>query len=170
MKKICLIHGPNINFTGIREKGVYGTLTFDEINDEIRKKADELDFEVEIFQSNHEGDLVDKIHAAHGACDGIVYNPGAHTHYSYALRDALGSVSTPCVEVHISDVSTREVFRHISVIAPACVAQVKGRGFAGYNDALDILLEGVTERLGEGFEGRYAPGQVIVAGRDLIDE
>ena len=98
-----------------------------------------------------------------------VYNPGAHTHYSYALRDALGSVSTPCVEVHISDVSTREAFRHISVIAPACVAQVKGRGFAGYNDALDILLEGVTERLGEGFEGRYAPGQVIVAGRDLID-
>lgn len=82
----------------------------------------------------------------------------------------LGSVSTPCVEVHISDVSTREAFRHISVIAPACVAQVKGRGFAGYNDALDILLEGVTERLGEGFEGRYAPGQVIVAGRDLIDE
>ena len=103
-------------------------------------------------------------------CDGIVYNPGAHTHYSYALRDALGSVSTPCVEVHISDVSMREAFRHISVIAPACVAQVKGRGFAGYNDALDILLEGTTERLGEGFEGRYAPGQVIVAGRDLIDE
>ncbi len=125
---------------------------------------------MECFQSNHEGDLVDKIHAAHGACDGIVYNPGAHTHYSYALRDALGSVSTPCVEVHISDVSAREAFRHISVIAPACVAQVKGRGFAGYNDALDILLEGVTERLGEGFEGRYAPGQVIVAGRDLIDE
>ena len=100
----------------------------------------------------------------------VVDNPGAHTHYSYALRDALGSVNTPCVEVHISDVSTREAFRHISVIAPACVAQVKGRGFAGYNDALDILLEGVTERLGEGFEGRYAPGQVIVAGRDLIDE
>lgn len=99
-----------------------------------------------------------------------MYNPGAHTHYSYALRDALGSVSTPCVEVHISDVSTREAFRHISVIAPACVAQVKGRGFAGYNDALDILLEGTAERLGEGFEGRYAPGQVIVAGRDLIDE
>ena len=82
----------------------------------------------------------------------------------------MGSVSTPCVEVHISDVSAREAFRHISVIAPACVAQVKGRGFAGYNDALDILLEGVTERLGEGFEARYVPGQIIVAGRDLIDE
>ena len=88
----------------------------------------------------------------------LMYNPGAHTHYSYALRDALGSVSTPCVEVHISDVSTREAFRHISVIAPACVAQVKGRGFAGYNDALDILLEGTAERLGEGFGGALRAG------------
>ena len=101
--------------------------------------------------------------AAHGTCDGIVYNPGAHTHYSYALRDALGSVSTPCVEVHISDVSTREAFRHISVIAPACVAQVKGRGFKGYCDAIDILLEGPRERLGEGFEERYPTGEVIAA-------
>ena len=106
----------------------------------------------------------------HGACDGIIYNPGAHTHYSYALRDALGSVSAPCVEVHISDVDAREPFRRISVIAPACVAQVKGRGFAGYCDALDILLEGVTERLGEGYENRYKSGQVIMAGRDYRDE
>ena len=101
---------------------------------------------------------------------GTVYDPRrAYALFLCAARRS-GSVSTPCVEVHISDVSMREAFRHISVIAPACVAQVKGRGFAGYNDALDILLEGTTERLGEGFEGRYAPGQVIVAGRDLIDE
>ena len=85
MKKICLIHGPNINFTGIREKGVYGTLTFDEINDEIRKKADELDFEVEIFQSNHEGAIIDKIQACYGSKDGIIINPGAYTHYSLSL-------------------------------------------------------------------------------------
>ena len=168
--KILVINGPNLNMLGIREPALYGNRSYDALLSLIGDHCKKRGVEVEFFQSNHEGDLIDKIHAAHGACDGIVYNPGAHTHYSYALRDALGSVSTPCVEVHISDVSAREAFRHISVIAPACVAQVKGRGFAGYNDALDILLEGATERLGEGFEGRYAPGQVIVAGRDLIDE
>ena len=170
MKKILLLNGPNLNMLGVREPEVYGRDTLDSIEAEVVAYGAERGVQVECFQSNHEGVLIDKIHEAHWRYDGIVYNPGAHTHYSYALRDALGSVSTPCVEVHISDVSTREAFRHISVIAPACVAQVKGRGFAGYNDALDILLEGVTERLGEGFEGRYAPGQVIVAGRDLIDE
>ena len=168
--KILVINGANMNMLGRREPDIYGKEDYAALCARIYEHAQSRGVAVECFQSNHEGDLVDKIHAAHGACDGIVYNPGAHTHYSYALRDALGSVSTPCVEVHISDVSAREAFRHISVIAPACVAQVKGRGFAGYNDALDILLEGVTERLGEGFEGRYAPGQVIVAGRDLIDE
>ena len=167
--KLLIINGPNINLLGVREKHIYGNESYEDLLRFIDETCQKAGVEHECFQSNHEGDLVDKIHATHGTCDGIVYNPGAHTHYSYALRDALGSVSTPCVEVHISDVSTREAFRHISVIAPACVAQVKGRGFAGYNDALDILLEGVTERLGEGFEGRYAPGQVIVAGRDLID-
>ena len=170
MKKILLINGPNLNMLGIREPGVYGNDALSDLESGFAEYARAHGCDVECFQSNHEGDLIDKLHAAHGACDGIVYNPGAHTHYSYALRDALGSVSTPCVEVHISDVSAREAFRHISVIAPACVAQVKGRGFAGYNDALDILLEGVTERLGEGFEARYVPGQIIVAGRDLIDE
>lgn len=169
MKKILLMNGPNLNMLGIREPGVYGNDTLAELERQVTEYGAARGCEVECFQSNHEGDLVEKIHATHGTCDGIVYNPGAHTHYSYALRDALGSVNTPCVEVHISDVSTREAFRHISVIAPACVAQVKGRGFAGYYDALDILLEGVTERLGEGFEQRYKAGQVIVAGRDCID-
>lgn len=168
--KILLVNGPNLDMLGVREPAVYGSNTLVDLEKLVVDYGASKGVSVECYQSNHEGCLIDKIHEAHTAYDGIVYNPGAHTHYSYALRDALGSVSTPCVEVHISDVSTREAFRHISVIAPACVAQVKGRGFAGYNDALDILLEGVTERLGEGFEGRYAPGQVIVAGRDLIDE
>ncbi len=170
MKKILLMNGPNLNMLGIREPGVYGNNTLAELERQVIEYGAAHDCEVECFQSNHEGDLVEKIHATHGACDGIIYNPGAHTHYSYALRDALGSVSTPCVEVHISDVDAREPFRRISVIAPACVAQVKGRGFAGYCDALDTLLEGVTERLGEGYENRYKSGQVIVAGRDYRDE
>ena len=136
MKKICLIHGPNINFTGIREKGVYGTLTFDEINDEIRKKADELDFEVEIFQSNHEGAIIDKIQACYGSKDGIIINPGAYTHYSYAIRDALASVDMPVIEVHMSNIHKREEFRHTSVTVPVCVGQMCGFGWRGYFLAL----------------------------------
>ena len=138
MKKICLIHGPNINFTGIREKGVYGTLTFDEINDEIRKKADELDFEVEI-QSNHEGAIIDKIQACYGSKDGIIINPGAYTHYSYAIRDALASVDMPVIEVHMSNIHKREEFRHTSVTVPVCVGQMCGFGWRGYLLALDAM-------------------------------
>lgn len=163
MKKILLMNGPNLNMLGIREPGVYGNDTLEDLEAGFCEYARAHGCEVECFQSNHEGDLVDKIHAAHGACDGIVYNPGAHTHYSYALRDAVGGIDTPCVEVHISNVDAREAFRHISVIAPACVAQVKGRGFKGYCDAIDILLEGPRERLGEGFEERYPAGEVIAA-------
>ena len=161
--KLCIINGPNLNMLGIREPGVYGNDTLEDLEAGFSEYARAQGCEVECFQSNHEGDLVDKIHAAHGACDGIVYNPGAHTHYSYALRDAVGGIDTPCVEVHISNVDAREAFRHISVIAPACVAQVKGRGFKGYCDAIDILLEGPRERLGEGFEERYPAGEVIAA-------
>jgi len=139
MKKICLIHGPNINFTGIREKGVYGTLTFDEINDEIRKKADELDFEVEIFQSNHEGAIIDKIQACYGSKDGIIINPGAYTHYSYAIRDALASVDMPVIEVHMSNIHKREEFRHTSVTLRVCVGQMCGFGWRGYLLALDAM-------------------------------
>lgn len=170
MKKILLMNGPNLNMLGIREPGVYGNDTLADLERLVVAYGEEHGCTVECFQSNHEGALIDKIHATHGTCDGIVYNPGAHTHYSYAIRDALGSVSTPCVEVHISDVDSREAFRHTSVTAPACVAQVKGRGFQGYCDAIDILLTGVTERLGEGYEKRYAPGQEIVAGKGLRDE
>jgi len=101
--------------------------------------------QVDCFQSNHEGALVDKLHEAHGRYDGIVYNPGAHTHYSYALHDAVECIDVPVVEVHISDIAKREEFRRHSVIAPACVAQVKGKGKAGYLDALDLLIDRATE-------------------------
>ena len=139
MKKICLIHGAYSNFTGIREKGVYGTLTFDEINEEIRKKADELDFEVEIFQSNHEGAIIDKIQECYGSKDGIIINPGAYTHYSYAIRDALASVDMPVIEVHMSNIHKREEFRHTSVTVPVCVGQMCGFGWRGYLLALDAM-------------------------------
>lgn len=139
MKKICLIHGPNINFTGIREKGVYGTLTFDEINEEIRKKADEIDLEVEIFQSNYEGAIIGKIQECYGAKDGIIINPGAYTHYSYAIRDALASVDMPVIEVHMSNIHKREEFRHTSVTVPVCVGQMCGFGWRGYLLALEAM-------------------------------
>lgn len=168
MKKILLMNGPNLNMLGIREPGVYGTDTLESLEAMVLTYAHACGLELDCFQSNHEGDLVEKLHQAHRDYDGVVYNPGAHTHYSYAIRDAVGSIDTPVVEVHISDVSTREAWRNVSVVAPACVAQVKGRGFQGYCDALDILLDGACERLGEGFEERYAPGQVIIAGKSPL--
>jgi len=139
MKKICVIHGPNINFTGIREKGVYGSLTFKEINDEIMKKAAELELEVEIFQSNYEGAIIDKIQECYLNKDGIVINPGAYTHYSYAIRDALASVDLPIVEIHMSNIHKREEFRHTSVTVPVCIGQICGFGWKGYLLALEAI-------------------------------
>lgn len=165
MKKILLLNGPNLNLLGVREPDVYGTVTLEAIECAVAAWGVERGAEVDSFQSNHEGSLVDRLHAARGVYDGIIYNPGAHTHYSYALRDAVSSIDVPTVEVHLSNVDEREPFRRVSVVAPACVAQVKGRGMQGYLDALDILLDGVAEKLGEGYECRYAPGEVIVAGR-----
>lgn len=161
--KFLLVNGPNLDMLGVREPDVYGRDTLVDLEKLVVEYAAAKGVQVNCFQSNHEGALIDKIHEAHTAYDGIVYNPGAHTHYSYALRDAVGGIDTPCVEVHISDVDSREAFRHISVIAPACVAQVKGRGFKGYCDAVDLLLEGPRERLGEGYESLYPAGQVIAA-------
>ena len=161
--KFLLVNGPNLDMLGVREPDVYGHDTLADLEKLVVEYAAAKGVEVDCFQSNYEGALIDKIHEAHTAYDGIVYNPGAHTHYSYALRDAVGGIDTPCVEVHISDVDSREAFRHISVIAPACVAQVKGRGFKGYCDAVDLLLEGPRERLGEGYESLYPAGQVIAA-------
>ena len=160
--KLLLMNGPNLNMLGIREPEIYGTTTLADIEARVCAYAEQRGVQMDCFQSNHEGDLVDRLHAAHFDYDGVVYNPGAHTHYSYAIRDAVGGISTPVVEVHISDVDAREPFRAISVVAPACVAQVKGLGIEGYEKAVDLLLEGHTTRLGEGFEQRYS-GKVIVA-------
>ena len=164
MRKFLLMNGPNLNMLGVREPEVYGTMTLAAIEDMMRAHAALRGCELECFQSNHEGALIDALHAAHGVLDGIVYNPGAHTHYSYAIRDAIGSISVPVVEVHISDVDAREPFRAVSVVAPACVAQVKGLGVEGYKVAFDGLLEGWRTRLGEGFEAR-ASGKIIVGGK-----
>lgn len=167
MKRILLMNGPNLDMLGIREPDVYGSATLRDLEDMAYAYAQAKGISLFCFQSNSESELIGKIHGARGIFDGIVYNPGAHTHYSYALRDAIGGVDVPVVEVHISDVDAREPFRAISVIAPACVAQVKGLGFEGYCRAIDILCEiddGV--RLGEGYENRYPAGtQVIVAAR-----
>lgn len=141
--KILLMNGPNLNLLGVREPEVYGSTTLADIEEMFRAYAAERGIdEVECFQSNHEGALIDKIHESMGAFDGIVYNPGAHTHYSYAIHDAITSVTTPVVEIHISDISKRkEEFRHHSVLVDACIGQVKGLGAEGYLRALDMLLE-----------------------------
>lgn len=145
MKKILIINGPNLNMLGIREKGIYGAKTLEEINDFIKKQTHQWNVDVEFFQSNHEGAIIDKLHEAFGKKDGIVINAGAYTHYSYAIRDAISSVSIPCVEVHLSDIHAREDFRHTSVLRDVCIAQICGRKEQGYVDALSILLEGEND-------------------------
>jgi 3-dehydroquinate dehydratase-2 len=145
MTKILLLNGPNLNMLGIREPGIYGSDTLSSIEDEVITAGQNAGVSVECFQSNHEGELIDKIHAAYGAIDGIIYNPGAHTHYSYALRDAVSSVSIPMVEVHISDVDAREPFRAISVFDGVAVKKIAGHGRAGYVEALDFLIEYLKE-------------------------
>ncbi len=141
--RVLLMNGPNLNLLGVREPDVYGSTTLADIEQMFREYAASCGVEdVECFQSNHEGALIDKIHESMGSFDGIVYNPGAHTHYSYAIHDAITSVTTPVVEIHISDISKRkEEFRHLSVLADACIGQVKGLGAEGYLRALDMLLE-----------------------------
>lgn len=139
MRKILVILGPNLNMVGIREKGIYGTETAESINKDIIKKAESLNVECEIFQSNHEGEIIDKIHSAYGKIDGIIINAGALTHYSYALRDAIASVSIPTIEVHMSNVHKREEFRHTSVISPVCEGVIAGFGKNVYMYALEEL-------------------------------
>ena len=140
--KILVINGPNINMLGIREKSIYGAETYEDLVSFIKKGADELGAEVDFFQSNHEGAIVDTIQAAYGKYDGIVINPAAYTHTSVAILDALKAVSIPTVEVHISDVSQREDFRQISYIRPYCVATIAGLGFNGYIEAMKVLIQG----------------------------
>ncbi len=147
--KILIINGPNLNFLGIRDKAVYGSESYDSLVKMIMKKADADGFEAECFQSNHEGDLIDRIQQAYfDGTSGIVINPGALTHYSYALYDALGSYDTiPKVEVHISDINARDEFRRTSVTAPACTKQIVGHGLHGYLEAMDYIREYMKDRL-----------------------
>lgn len=139
--RILLLNGPNLNMLGIREPEIYGTTTLADVEAQLSSHARERGIELDCFQSNHEGVLVDTIQQSMGVYDGIVYNPGAHTHYSYALHDAITSVTTPVIEIHISDISKREEFRRHSVLADACIGQVKGLGTEGYLVAFDKLVE-----------------------------
>ncbi len=140
--KLLVINGPNINFLGIREKSIYGTQDYHYLLKLIEDKANKCIVSVDVFQSNHEGAIIDRIQEAYfDGTKGIVINPGAYTHYSYAIRDALASIAIPKVEIHISDITKREEFRKISVTAPACDKQIYGHGLDGYLEAIDFLLE-----------------------------
>ena len=139
--KLLVINGPNLNMLGIREPGIYGKQTFTDLLDLLNRTALECNIEIEQFQSNHEGAIVDKIQAAYGSVDGIVINPAAYTHTSVAILDALKAVSIPAIEVHISDVDSREAFRKISYAGLACVKTIKGQGLEGYRQAILYLIE-----------------------------
>lgn len=138
--KLLVLNGPNLNFLGIREKGIYGMQDYAWLVKVLEDKAAKQGHEIEVFQSNYEGGLIDKIQEAyHSGVEGIIINPGAFTHYSIALRDALASIEVPIVEVHISNIHKREEFRHVSVTAPVCTGQVVGLGLDGYALAMDYL-------------------------------
>ncbi len=140
--KILVINGPNLNFLGIREKSVYGNQDYQYLLDLIQKKAEDTGNEITVFQSNHEGAIIDRIQEAYfDGTQGIVINPGAYTHYSYAIRDALASITVPKVEIHISDITKREEFRKVSVTAPVCDKQIYGQGLEGYLQAIDFVIE-----------------------------
>lgn len=139
--KILIINGPNINFVGIREKAIYGTEDYKSICNSLLEYAKEKKVELEIWQSNHEGAIIDKIQSIYGSgIKGVVINPGAYTHYSYAIADAIKSVDIPFVEVHFSDINKREDFRKISVTKAGCVDQISGFGAKGYNMAIDKII------------------------------
>ena len=139
--KILVINGPNLNMLGIREPKHYGTHTYAQLENKIRTHCQSKGVEVILYQSNHEGDLVDQIQQAYGSCDGIVINPGAYTHTSIAILDAVKAVGLPTVEVHISKLEQREDFRQISYVRLACVKTITGHGIDGYLEAIDFLLE-----------------------------
>ena len=141
--KILVINGPNLNFLGIREKAIYGNQDYDYLCNMIKEKAAAEKDDVTLFQSNHEGAIIDRLQEAYfDNTDGIVINPGAYTHYSYAIHDALKSLEDIIkIEVHISDIQSREEFRKISVTAPACDRQIYGKGLAGYTEAMDLIAE-----------------------------
>jgi 3-dehydroquinate dehydratase-2 len=138
-KPILILNGPNLNRLGLREPEVYGSETLTDLNDRLMARAKDLGAELEFFQSNHEGELIDRIHAAADSARGIIFNPGGYTHTSVALRDAVASVTIPVIEVHISNIFAREPFRHKTVISGACVGVISGLGTNGYLIALEHL-------------------------------
>lgn len=145
MSKFLVINGVNLNMLGVREPDIYGNNTLEGLMEQIRGKAETLGVEVDFYQSNYEGDICTKIQQALGVYDGIIINPGAFTHYSYAIRDALGSVKLPAIEVHISNIHKREEFRHTSVTVPECIGQICGLGFKGYELALEALCDEIKD-------------------------
>ena len=148
MVKILVLHGPNLNMLGTRQPEIYGTTTLEQINDRLQRMAGSLGSELEVYQSNSEGELIDTIQKTGVVCDGLIINPGAFTHYSIALRDAIAGLAKPTIEVHLSNIYAREPFRHTSVLAPVCRGQICGLGWRGYLLALEALAGLLQE--GEG--------------------
>ena len=140
MKKVLVINGPNLNLLGEREPGIYGNDTYEALCDLFMDKAESLGVKCEVFQSNHEGAIIDKLHMARKNFDGVVLNAGAYTHYSYAIRDAIAAIQIPVVEVHISNVFARDEFRKTSVIGPVCRGSISGFGFGSYLMAMEALV------------------------------
>ena len=143
--KLLILNGPNLNMLGIREKHLYGAQTYADLKRYILEKASELNIDAEIYQSNHEGDLVDKIQSAYGEKDGIIINPAAYTHTSVAILDALKAVNLPAAEVHLTDITKREAFRQISYAGMACQAHFMGLGFEGYGKAMEWMKEHIEK-------------------------
>lgn len=144
--KLLILNGPNLNLLGTREPDIYGRESYDTLCQQIYRHAEAIGCTAEVFQSNHEGTLIDAIQAAQAGYSGIVINPGAYAHYSYAIYDALRAVEVPAVEVHISDITAREPFRAVSVTAAACVKTICGHGPRGYLEAMDYLKENAPDR------------------------
>jgi 3-dehydroquinate dehydratase-2 len=144
--KVLVIHGPNINMLGTREPETYGSVTMEDINTSLKKLAESKNIEIEFFQSNIEGEIVNKIQAALGSFEGIVINPAAYTHTSVAIRDAISAIKIPCVEVHLSNIHAREEFRHSSLTAPVCIGQICGFGAESYILGLKAIISVITSK------------------------
>lgn len=146
MKKITVINGPNLNFLGIRDKKVYGNEDYNYLVNMIKEYSNNNNVQIEVFQSNSEGAIIDKLQKCYyDKVNGIVINPGAYTHYSYAIRDAISSVNIPTVEVHISNIYEREDFRKVSVVKPVCVHQIYGKGLDGYIEGIEYIINNIIE-------------------------